>query len=115
MYGVKIHAKHVLTGWMVRHCPWQYAPFQVHEDGKTNYRRLYGKDDDHPTLELNEILEYKLSGKKLEKAEKRWAPGVYIGKDEETDEFLMLTPHGLATSRSQFSGNHLRSAGTRSS
>ena len=33
------------------------------------------------------------------KAEKRWGPGVYVGKDEESDEFLYLTSEGMKTAR----------------
>jgi hypothetical protein len=99
-FGVKIRASHVLMPWLVRHCPWQYNRFQRHKDGKTSYRRLYGKDYAHSTLEFGEVAEFRLTGRQQSKLELRWCPGVYVGKDEETDDFLYLTKHGLQSSRS---------------
>lgn len=75
--------------------------FKSHaSDGRTTYYRITGKEYKGQVTEFGEYAKFHLEGKKHEKADARWEPGIFVGKSEESDQFLYLTPRGMRTARS---------------
>ena len=87
-YKTKIGPDHVLMGWMVGHCAWVVNNFQVKGTGRTPYRSIRGKDYTEEVITED--------GAKLNMS---WMRGVFVGKLDRTDEFLLLTPTGAMKTR----------------
>lgn len=96
----EIDLDHTAISWMVRHIGWVMDRFQPHaSDGKTTYYRMTGKEYKGQVVEFGEVCKFHVEGRKHEKAEQRWETGVFVGKSEESDQFLYLTPRGMRTAR----------------
>ena len=89
-YKTVIGPDHVLMGWMVRHCTWVVNNFQVKGTGRTLYRSIRSKDY------TGEGRNHSEDGAKLNM---RWMRGVFVGKLDHTEEFLLLTPTGAMKTR----------------
>lgn len=85
---------------MTRHCSWTIARFQPRWSGHTAYRSLRGKDYTGEIVPFGEIVMYKVIENDGDKLNPRWLKGVYVGKIDQTDEFIFLTPKGAKKSRS---------------
>lgn len=97
----KLPMTHVVIPWLVRHIGWCHERFQPHaSDGRTSYRRKYGKEYHGQFMVVGEKALFKLSGVPKHKGDAQWLPGIYVGNAEETDEILYLTPTGLGRARS---------------
>ena len=98
-YKTELGPGHVLMGWMVRHCAWVVNNFQVKGTGRTLYRFIRGKDYTGEVVLYGEICfgwNHSEDGAKLNM---RWMRGVFFGKLDRTDEFLLLTPMAILESR----------------
>ena len=84
----EIGPDHELVGWMVRHCAWVVNIFQVR-----------GKDYTGEVVPFGEICLGRNHSEDGAKLNMRWMRGVFVGKLDRTDEFLLLTPTGAMKTR----------------
>ena len=98
-YKTEIGPDHVLIGWMVRHCAWVVNNCQVKGTGRTPYCSIRGKDYTGEVMPFGEICLGRNHSEDGAKLNMRWMRGVFVGKLDRTDEFLMLTPTGAMKTR----------------
>ena len=74
--------------------------FQPKWTGHTAYRSLRGKDYSGEVVPFSEVVLYRVIDNDGDKLKPRWAKGIFVGKTDQTDEFMLLTPKGARKSRS---------------
>ena len=97
-YKTEIGPDHVLMGWMVRHCAWVVDNVQVKGTGRTP-RSIRGKDNTGEVVPFGENCLGRNHSEDGAKWNMRWMRGVFVGKPDRTDEFLLLTPTGATKTR----------------
>ena len=95
----EIGPDHVLMSWMVRHCAWVVNHFQVKGTGRTPYRSIRGKDYTGEVVPFGDMYLGRNHSEDGAKFNMRWMRGVFVGKLDRTDEFLLLTPTGAMKTR----------------
>ena len=98
-YKTEVGLDHVLMGWMVRHCAWVVTNVQVKGTGRTLYRSIRSKDYLGEVVPFGEVCLGRSHSEDGAKLNMRWMRGVFVGKLDRTDEFLLLTPIGAMTTR----------------
>ena len=99
-YGVDIRNTHRLFPWMVRHVAWSMARLHVNNSRTTPFRIIKGHDFFGELLPFGECVQAKWPNTKdFAKGVPRWVRGVFVGKSENFDEFIVLTPAGANTFR----------------
>ena len=88
-----------LMGWMLRHCAWVVNNFQVKGTGRTPYRSIRGKDHTGDVVSFGEVCLERNHSEDGAKLNMRWMRGVFVGKLDRTDEFLLWTPTGAIKTR----------------
>ena len=71
--------------------------FQPKASGQTAYRSLRGKYYSGQVVPFGERVLFRTLA--YDKFEERWSHGVFVGKIEQMDEFVLVTPSGVAKSR----------------
>ena len=66
--------------------------------GRTAYFQMRGKNYNGVIVPFGECILFKVAPD--DKYEDRWGKGVMVGKADQTDEFIVLTPAGACKSRS---------------
>ena len=87
--------------WMVSHAASLLNRYQRDMNGRTPYRKLKGKEFDHPIMEFGEGLWYMkpgITGK--HKMDKRWERGVWLGIRDRSAETIVGTSEGCLKVRS---------------
>ena len=85
----------------MRHAAQSINRYLVGKDGKTNYRRLKGKNYGGQTTEFGEAVWYlKPKTKGINKFENRWDTGIWLGTRDESGEHLIGLPDGVIKVRS---------------
>ena len=98
-YKTEVGLGHVWMCRMARHCAWVVNSFQVKGTGRTPCRFIQGKDYTGEVVPFGDVC---LGGNHLEDGAKlsmMWMRGVFVGKPDRTDEFLLLTPTGAMKTR----------------
>ena len=98
-YKTNVGQDHVLMGWMVRHCAWVVNNFQVKGTGRTPCRPIRGNDYTGAVVPFGEVCLARNHSEDRAKLNMRWMRGVFVGKLDRTDEFLLLTPTGAMKTR----------------
>ena len=98
-YKTEVGRDHVLMGWMVRHCACTVNNFQVKGTGRTPYRSIRGKEYTEEVVPFGEVCLGRNHSEDGGKLNMRWMRGVFFGKPDCTDEFLLLTPKGATKTR----------------
>ena len=98
--GIDIAKNRRLAAWLVRHIGWAYTRFQKRTDGNTPYYMMRGKDYKGFHEKFGSCVMIKQVDSDDQKLEPRWQKAVYVGKTEETDEHVGLTPTGVIKGRS---------------
>ena len=100
-YGIKLTAKHVIMSWIVRHGSFVLNRFGVNKNGVAPYEEVKKKVYDHFLMMRGEkVLWHRTTDGAVDsKLERRFLPGIWVGKLDATDEHLMLTEMGLRKSR----------------
>ena len=93
-YKTEVGPDHVLMDWMVRHCAWYVNNFQVKGTRRTPCRSIRGKDCTGEVGSFGEVCLGRNHSEDGAKLNMRWMRGVFVGKLDRTDEFLLLTPTG---------------------
>ena len=98
-YKTEVGPGHVLVGWIVRHCVWVVNIFHVKGTGRMPYRYIWGKDYTGEVVPFGEVCLGRNHSECGAKLNMRWMRGVFVGKLDRTDEFLLLTPTGAMKTR----------------
>ena len=90
---------------MVRHCGWLLTRFQMKATGRTAYCSRMGREYRSETVEFAEQKLFHISessgpGATVGKLMPRWDLGVWVGKINDSDEHVLLTPFGSKRARS---------------
>ena len=98
--GKTLPLENILWSWLVRHVGWLITRFNTGADGLTPYRRLFGKPYAGAICRFGEYVHHKRAGRPSSRVEPRWDLGVWLGKQDSTDEHVLGTPSGAHASRS---------------
>ena len=69
-------------------CAWVVNNFQVKGSGRTPYRSIWSKDYTGEVVPFGDVC----LGRNFSEDGAKWIWGVFVGKRDRTDEFLLLTP-----------------------
>ena len=86
--SLKIVAGAALLTWIVRHTGWVYTRFAPQVDGRTPYKRLFGREFGGLLAEMGESV-LALHPERDAKMEERWVSGTWLGKTEMGDSHLV--------------------------
>ena len=94
-----------LVAWMVRHCGRLLTRFQMKATGRTAYCSRMGREYRSEIVEFAEQVLFHISessgpGATVGKLMPRWDLGVWVGKINDSDEHVLLTPFGSKRARS---------------
>ena len=93
-YKTEVGPDHVLMGWMVRHCARVLNKFEVNGTGSTLCRSIRGKDYTGEVVPFGEVCFGRNHSEHEATLNMRCVRGVFVGKLDRTDEFLLLMPTG---------------------
>ena len=97
-YGHDFGPNNLLMQWAPRHIAWIQQRFQTRSSGKTAYWNQRRQEYRGGLAIYGECVMYKVITE--DKLDDRWRRGVFVGKVDQTDEFVMVTPDGVKKSRS---------------
>ena len=86
------------VGWVVNSA-WVVNSFPVKGSPRTPYRSLRGKNCTGEVVQFGEICLGRDHSEDGAKLNVRWMRGVFVGKLDRTDEFILLTPTGATKTR----------------
>ena len=98
-YKTEVGPDHVLMGWRVRHCARVVNNCQVKGTGRTPYHSIRCKDHTGEVVPIGEVCLGRNHSEDGAKLNMKWIRGVFVGKLDRTDEFLLLTPTGAMKTR----------------
>ena len=99
-YGKEVPRDHPALVWLVRHASSTMLRYEMGADGMTPYRRIKGKPFAAKVCKFGECVWYlkpKSAGR--EKAEYRWAEGIWLGIRDESGEHIIGTEGGIIKAR----------------
>merc|ERR1712086_426135 len=96
-YCIKMQPSQLLNAWACRHAAWIINRFQPRENGKTPYFSMRGRNYSGPIVYFGENVMFKVVAD--DKYDDRWLGGLFVGKLDQTDEAILLTPSGVAKAR----------------
>ena len=93
--------------WMVRHAAWTRARFGLKANMRTAYEDAFGGQYTGQILPFGEVLLFKIphgssgrkAGGRILKGDSVWERRVFLGKMNETDEFLVGNGKGVHSLR----------------
>ena len=96
----KLPSDSILIAWLIRHAAWSLTIFQVKNDGRTAFVRVFGKAYTSQVLPFGERVMYKYTAVPTGNLDQRWGHGIWVGKAPMTDEHIILTENGVQKARS---------------
>ena len=96
----KLSSDNILIAWLIRHAAWCLTRFQVKNDGRTAFVRVFGKAFTSQVLPFGERVMYKYTSVPIGNPDQRWGHGIWVGKALMTDEHTTLTENGVQNARS---------------
>ena len=106
--GIKVTPAMNIWPWMVRHAAWTRGRFGVKANLRTAYEDAFGNPYTGQVLPFGESVLFKIphsatgrkAGGRQLKGDPSWEQGVFLGKMNETDEFLVGNGKGVFSARS---------------
>ena len=96
----KLPSDSILIAWLIRHAAWCLTRFQVKNDGRTGFVRVFGKAYTSQMLPFGERVMYKYTSVPTGNLDQRWCHGIWVGKAPMTDEHIFLTENVVQKARS---------------
>ena len=75
----------ILVAWLIRHAVWSLRRYQVKNDGRTAFVRVFGKAYTGLVLLFGERVLYKYTVVPAGNLDQRWGRGIWVGKASMTD------------------------------
>ena len=98
--GKKVDAKERIVAFMPNYAAYLYNRLHKGDDGKVAYERIKGKRPTVIGVEFGEkVLYTKHRGSHLEKTNSRFSPGIMVGVNRRSNEFLVMNKEGLHKTR----------------
>ena len=96
----KLRSDSILVAWLIRHAAWSLTRFQVKNDARTAFVRVFGKAYTSQVLPFGERVMYKYTAVPTGILDQRCGHGTWVGKAPMTDEHIILTENGVQKARS---------------
>ena len=96
----KLPSDSILLAWLIRHAALCLTRFQVKNDGRIAFVRVFGKAYTSQKLPFGERVMYKYTSVPTGNQDQRWGHGIWVGKAPMTDEHIILTESGVQKARS---------------
>ena len=106
-YGCPITAQQIIWPWLGRHAGWLRARYHMRTGGATAHKNVFDVEYSGDILPFGETVLFRVPkpahrqthGRKWHKADARMVRGIWVGKHDESNENLILTPEGLQRAR----------------
>ena len=99
-YQNRIPRDHPAIVWLVKHASDTMSRYEMGSDGMTPYRRIKGKPFNARICKFGECVWYlRPKSKGREKADTRWAEGVWLGIRDISGEHIIGTQDGVVKVR----------------
>ena len=96
--GITFKADSPLLTWLPQ--AWQYTRFHRRQDSTTTtYEKIRHMSYQNPILLVGEAVVFRRPAALVNKLESAWLEGIWLGRDNKTDEHLIGTPNGMVRSR----------------
>ena len=89
----------ILIARLIRHAAWCLTRFQVKNDGRSAFARVFGKAYTTQVLPFGERVMYKYTTVPTGNLDQRWSHGIWVGKAPMTAEHITLTESGVQKAR----------------
>ena len=76
----KLPSDSTLIAWLIRHAAWSLTRFQVKDDGRTAFVRVFGKAYTSQVLPFGERVMYKYTSVPAGNFDQRWGHEIWVGK-----------------------------------
>ena len=96
----KLPIDSILFAWLIRHAAWCLTRFQVKNDERTAFVRVFGKAYTSQVLPLGERVMYKDTSVPTGNLDQRWGHGIWVGEAPVTDEHIIPKENGVQKVRS---------------
>ena len=97
-YSLDIPVTSIVYPWLVKHAQWTLNHFMQHADGKTSFERRWGRPYTHAVCRFLETVLFR-KNTKTAKGSPAWIEGLWVGRDTESNEHLILTSEGAWKTR----------------
>jgi hypothetical protein len=97
-YTLDIPVTSIVYPWLVKHAQWTINHFLQHADGKTSFERRWSRPYTHAVCRFLETVLFK-KNTKTAKGSPSWIEGLWVGRDTESNEHLILTSEGAWKTR----------------
>ena len=97
--GVRIDMSNAVLPWMVRHAAALINRGRPGVDGRTAYELRYGKPFRMQIPMLGERVLWLSAGKRASRLEDRYKPGIFLGLEDGTNEYLVGIDTGVSAAR----------------
>ena len=105
--GKEIHPGKTIWPWLVRHASWTRSRFGVKANRRTAYEDAFGHSYSSALVPFGEVVLFKMpssaagrtSQKRMLKGDFSWEKGMFVGKSNDSDEYLLATKKGVHTAR----------------
>ncbi|CAK0836065.1 unnamed protein product [Prorocentrum cordatum] len=107
-YGTKVTAAMPIWAWMMRHAGWLHERFSRRAGEQTPHEIATGTPYKGDICNFGETVLYRIArparrgltgGRRLHRGEAQWGRGIWVGRSDESQEHLVMTPRGLDRAR----------------
>jgi len=100
-WKTQVKATSPLFPWLVRHCSWLLNRYQLRHHGLTAFEEVQKRAYRGVVQAFaSPVLGRRPQALELPKLERRWIPGLYLGKRTDSDECIIGSARGVFTTRS---------------
>ena len=97
--GFDLSITHPLFSWLVKHAQWLLNRYAQKSDGLTPFEKRWGKPYSGSLCRFAEVVHFRKVGK-FPKAVPACEEGLWLGRDTESNQHFVATPHGVFKTRS---------------
>ncbi|CAK0870594.1 unnamed protein product [Prorocentrum cordatum] len=107
-YDTKVTAAMPIWAWMMRHAGWLHERFSRRAGGQSPHEIATGTPYKGDICNFGETVLYRIArpahrgltgGRRLRRGEAQWGKGIWVGRSDESQEHLVMTPRGLDRAR----------------